>query len=156
MDQSYQTSLITGQDVLRDSYIPDKIFAREGQINEILQHLSPLQKRRRPLNLWLHGPPGTGKTTTALYVLKELKEKANINGILVNCWEKNSFYDILDDIILQLRILRAEEHRTSLKLEKLRKHLSGSSFVVVLDEIDQLKTSERATVLYNLGRSVAA
>lgn len=102
------------------------------------------------MNLWLHGPPGAGKTTAAIHVLKELKEKANINGILINCWEKNSFYDILDDIILQLRILRAEEHRTSLKLEKLRKHLSGSSFVVVLDEIDRLKASERSTVLYNL------
>lgn len=136
--------------MLRDSYIPDKILAREGQIKEIMKHLSPLTKRRKPLNLWLHGPPGAGKTTTAFHVLRELKEKSNINGILVNCWEKNSFYDILDDIILQLRILRAEEHRTSLKLQKLRKHLSGSSFIIVLDEIDRLKSSERSSVLYNL------
>jgi archaeal cell division control protein 6 len=150
MDQPSQVSPIVGQDALRESYIPDKIFARESQLKEILQHLSPLQKRCKPLNLWLYGPPGAGKTTAAIHVLKELKEKANINGILVNCWEKNSFYDILDDIILQLRILRAEEHRTSLKLEKLRKHLSGSSFVVVLDEVDRLKASERSTVLYNL------
>jgi orc1/cdc6 family replication initiation protein len=150
MDQPSQASPIVGQDALRESYLPDKIFARESQIKEILQHLSPLQKRCKPLNLWLYGPPGAGKTATALYVLRELKEKANISSILVNCWEKNSFYDILDDIILQLRILRAEEHRTSLKLDKLRKHLSGSSFVVVLDEIDRLKASERATVLYNL------
>jgi len=150
MNQPSQASLIVEQDVLRESYIPDKIFARENQIKEIMRHLSPLQKKRKPLNLWLHGPPGAGKTTAALHVLKELKEKANINGILVNCWEKNSFYEILDDIILQLRILRAEEHRTSLKLDKLRKHLAGSSFVVALDEIDRLKASERSTVLYNL------
>ncbi|MGA2916614.1 MAG: AAA family ATPase [Sedimentisphaerales bacterium] len=145
-----QTSMIVDETFLRDSYIPEKLFGRESQIQEILKCLSGLQNKHKSINLWLYGPPGTGKTTTAHYVLKELKEKANINGILVNCWEKNSFYDILDDIILQLRILRAEEHRTSLKLEKLRKHLSGSSFVVVLDEIDQLKASERSTVLYNL------
>lgn len=142
--------MIVNQAVLRESYIPERLFARESQIQEILRCLSGLQNKHKPINLWLYGPPGTGKTATALYVLKELKEKASINGILVNCWEKNSFYDILDDIILQLRILRAEEHRTSFKLEKLRKHLSGSSFVVVLDEIDRLKASERATVLYNL------
>jgi orc1/cdc6 family replication initiation protein len=135
---------------LRESYIPERLSGRESQIQEILRCLSGLQNKHKPINLWLYGPPGAGKTATALYVLRELKEKANINGILINCWEKNSFYDILDDIILQLRILRAEEHRTSLKLQKLRKHLSGSSFVVVLDEIDRLKASERSTVLYNL------
>jgi cell division control protein 6 len=150
MDQPSQNSPIVKQDALRESYIPDEILARDSQMKEILRCLSPLQKRRKPLNLWLYGPPGAGKTTSVLYVLKELREKANINGILVNCWEKNSFYEILDEIILQLRILRAEEHRTSLKLEKLRKHLAGSSFVVVLDEIDQLNPSERSAALYNL------
>jgi cell division control protein 6 len=142
--------MIVDEGILRESYIPERLSGRESQIQEIIKCLSGLQNKHKPINLWLYGSPGTGKTTTAFYVLKELKEKANINGILVNCWEKNSFYDILDDIILQLRILRAEEHRTSLKLEKLRKHLSGSSFVVVLDEIDRLKASERSTVLYNL------
>ena len=150
MFQTTQTSMIVEGSILRESYIPEKLFARETQVQEILRSLSPLVKGRKALNLWLYGLPGAGKTTAALYVLKELKEKANISGILVNCWEKNSFYEILDDIILQLRILRAEEHRTSLKLQKLRKHLAGSSFVVVLDEIDRLKASERSTVLYNL------
>jgi Cdc6-like AAA superfamily ATPase len=68
----------------------------------------------------------------------------------VNCWEKDTFFEILDDIILQLRILRAEEHRTSLKLEKLRKHLGAQPLIIILDEIEQIKPSERSTTVYNL------
>lgn len=150
MYQTIQTSLIVEQQVLVDSYIPEKLVARESQIAEILRCLSPALNKRKPLNLWLYGPPGSGKTTTALYVLKELKEKVSIDSVLINCWQKNSFYEILDEIIFQRRILRAEEHRTSLKLEKLQKNLSGVPFVIVLDEIDQLKPSERSTALYNL------
>ncbi|MCX5637311.1 MAG: AAA family ATPase [Planctomycetota bacterium] len=150
MYETGQTSMIVEGSILRESYIPEKLFARETQIQEILRCLSPLQNKRKPINLWLYGPSGAGKTATAIYLLNHLKEKAGIKGILINCWQKDSFYEILDEIISQLRILGAEEHRTSMKLEKLRRYLNNQPFVIVLDEIDQLKPSERSTTLYNL------
>jgi len=141
--------MIVEHSILRESYIPEKLFDRETQVQEILRCLSPLLKGRKPLNLWLYGEPGSGKTATAIYLLNNLKEKAGIKGILINCWQKDTFYEILDEIISQLRILGAEEHRTSMKLDRLRRYLNDQPFVIVLDEIDQLKPSERSTTLYN-------
>jgi cell division control protein 6 len=150
MYETGQTSMIVEHSILRESYIPEKLFDRETQVQEILRCLSPLLKGRKPLNLWLYGEPGSGKTATAFYLLNHLKEKAGIKGVLINCWQKDSFYEVLDEIISQLRILGAEEHRTSMKLERLRRYLNDQPFVIVLDEIDQLKPSERSTTLYNL------
>lgn len=142
--------MIVEGSILRESYIPEKLFGRESQIQEILCCLSPLLKKRKPINLWLYGEPGTGKTATVTYLLNHLKEKAGVKGILINCWQKDTFYEVLDEIVSQLRILRAEEHRTSFKLEKLRRYLNDQPFVIVLDEVDQLKPSERSATLYNL------
>ena len=143
-------SIIIDDEILRDRYIPEKIKAREDQIEQIQCCLSPVINRQKPIHLWLYGKPGTGKTTTAVHAIRWLEEKSNINSIIINCWEKRSFYEILDEIISQLRILRAEQHRTSLKLEKIRLFLKGHPFVVMLDEIDQIRPRELSTVLYNL------
>ena len=150
MDQTTPTSVIAEHSVLSESYIPERLFARETQFQEILRCLSPLLKGRKPSNPWLYGDPGTGKTATAIHLLNHLKEKAGIRGMLINCWQRDSFYEILDETISQLRILGAEEHRTSMKLERLRRCLNSQPFVIVLDEIDRLKPSERSTTLYNL------
>lgn len=150
MNGADRASIIVDEAMFRETYIPEKLHAREDQIQEILRCLAPALKKRKPIHLWLHGKPGTGKTATALHILKHLKEKSGIDGLRINCWEKDTFYEILDELISQLRILSAEEHRTSLKLEKLRKHLGDQPFIVILDEIDQLKPAERSTMLYNL------
>ena len=142
--------MIVDEAFLRESYIPERLFARENQIQEILRCLSPLQNKHKPLNLWLYGPSGAGKTATAIYLLNHLKEKAGIKGILINCWQKDTFYEVLDEIISQLRILGAEEHRTSMKLEKLCRHLGNQPFIIALDEIDRMKPAESSTMLYNL------
>ena len=145
-----QPSLLTEKTALSSRFVPDKLVDREQQITEILRCLSPVLKKRKPLHLWLFGKPGTGKTATALHVLNRLEEKARIQGLLVNCWEKDTFYAVLDDIITQLRILRAEQQRTCFKLEKLSRHLGEKPFIIVLDEIDQLKPSERSATVYSL------
>ena len=150
MNDADRASIIVDEAMFRETYIPEKLHARGDQIQEILRCLAPALKKRKPIHLWLHGKPGTGKTATALHILKHLKEKSGIDGLRINCWEKDTFYEILDEVISQLKILRAEEHRTSLKLEKLRKHLGDQPFIVILDEIDQLKPAERSTMLYNL------
>ena len=150
MYHSDRTSMIIDHDILRENYIPTKLKARETHSEQILCCLSPVVARRKPIHTWLYGKPGTGKTTTAIHVLRRLEERAPVKSIIINCWEKRSFYEILDGIISELKILRAEEHRTSFKLEKLRSYLQERPFVVVLDEIDQIKPTELSTILYNL------
>lgn len=150
MNHANHASVMVDEVMFRETYVPEKLHARDNQVQEILRCLSPALKKRKPIHLWLHGRPGTGKTSTALHILKHMKEKNGIDGLRVNCWEKDTFFEVLDEIISQLKILSAEEHRTSLKLEKLRKHLGDQPFIVILDEVDQLKPAERSTTLYNL------
>ena len=100
-----------------------KFSAREAQIEQVACCLSPVLTRHRPVHAWLHGRPGTGKTSTVMRVLRQLEGKNYARSIVINCFEKDTFYEILDEMISGFRILRADEHRTSFKLERLRSFL---------------------------------
>jgi len=145
-----QSSIIIDHDILRESYIPTKLGAREGQSEQLYCCLSPVVMRQKPIHTWLYGRAGTGKTSTAINVLRHLEQKNSIRSVVINCFEKDTFYEILDEMISEFKILRAHEHRTSFKLEKLRSFLKDRPFVVVLDEVDQVRQHELSSVLYNL------
>lgn len=144
------TSIIVEHDVLREAYIPPKLKARKTQIDQILCCLSPVITRHKPIHTWLYGKPGTGKTTTAIHTLQHLEEKHSINSIIINCWEKRTFYEILDKMISEFGVLSADEHRTSFKLDRLRSFFKDRPFVIVLDEVDQVRPRDLSSVLYNL------
>jgi orc1/cdc6 family replication initiation protein len=144
------TSIIVDHDVLLENHIPDRLKARERQSEQILCCLSPIVRKHKPVHLWLYGKPGSGKTTTAICALRHLEEKAIAKTIIINCWEKRTFYEILNQMISELRVLRADENRTSFKLERLRLYLKDYAPVILLDEVDQIKPRELSTVLYNL------
>jgi cell division control protein 6 len=145
-----QIRMVAEQNGMSEDYLPQKLIGREHQIDMIMQCLAPARNKLRPLHLHLYGGPGTGKTAIVRHVLKHLNETAGLESVVVNCWEKDSFFAILDDIISQLGILRAESHRSCVKLDRLGRHLNHRPFIIVLDEIDKLKRSERSATLYNL------
>jgi len=141
------SSIILNQDVLSENYVPVRLKAREAQGEQILCCLSPVTSRQKPVHIWLHGGAGTGKTTTAMHVFRRLDEKHSVKSIYINCFKYDTFYEILDAMISEFRILRADEHRTSFKLERLRSFLKDRPFIVVLDEVDQVKPRELSSVL---------
>jgi len=145
-----RVSIIVDPEALKETYIPPRLKARENQTEQILCCLSPITIKHKPFHIWLHGKPGTGKTSTAIHALRALENNASFRSIIINCWEKRSFYEILDEMVYEFRILRASEHRASFKLERLRSFLAGAPILVVLDEVDQIRRAELSTVLYNL------
>ncbi|MHC4748147.1 MAG: hypothetical protein ACYS18_12660 [Planctomycetota bacterium] len=82
------TSLIIDHDALRESYMPDKLKAREAQREQILCCLSPVVEKHKPIHAWLYGKPGTGKTTTALHALKLLEERGDLQ--VFSCMQENT------------------------------------------------------------------
>jgi len=136
--------------ILSDSQVSSELHARDAQLREISLCLRPITEARKPVNCWLHGEPGVGKTATAKYVLAKLRDEAGVKGIHVNCWENPTFFSVLDYIARELRMLGAEKLSTSFKLERLKKHLSSERLVIVLDEIDQAPPKEKHSILYNL------
>ncbi|RKY12783.1 MAG: hypothetical protein DRP65_00240 [Planctomycetota bacterium] len=142
--------ILANLDVLSESHAVEELYAREAQLKEIGICLRPITEGKKPMNAWLHGKPGAGKTATARWLLKKLKSEAGIRGIYVNCWENPTFFSVLDCIARELRMLGAEKLSTSFKLDRLKKHLSNDRLVIVLDEIDQSPPKERNAILYNL------
>lgn len=142
--------ILVNVDVLDEDYIPEVIHARETQIRELKFCLDPLFHRRKPIHSWLYGKPGTGKTVTALYVISQLEAASKVQGVYVNCWERNTFYSVLDKIITDLRILGAEKPDTGFKFDRFLRYVKENPLVIVLDEIDQPSPKERNSMIYNL------
>ena len=150
--------ILTNPDVLEEDHLPDHMLHRKNRIAEIEDYLSPILRKQRPLHLWLYGDPGTGKTSTARYVLEKMQQQSGVRGIYVNCWQHDSLYSILDYITVELRILRAEEQRTVRKLEKFEQYIKQDPFLLILDEMDKPSPKERASIIssgkcsYGMGR----
>ena len=142
--------ILLDADIFSDSYLSPEIHARESHLKEIAIRLRPITEGRKPVNCWLHGKPGAGKTATARSILHRLYTEGGIRGIYVNCWENPTFFSVLECIARELRMLGAEKLSTSFKLERLKRHLAKERLVVVLDEIDQPPPKERHSILYNL------
>jgi orc1/cdc6 family replication initiation protein len=145
-----QYGIIANFEILSEDYIPENIPGREPQINEVRFCLDPVSKRKKPINAWLYGPPGSGKTATSRYMLNQLKQAYRVYGVYVNCWERNSLYSVVEKVITELRILGAEKLDSSFKMERLQRHLRDTPLILVLDEIDQPPPKERNSILYNL------
>ncbi len=142
--------IIVRPEVLDEDFVPDALIARDKQIQELKFCLTPALRGRRPLNAWLYGRPGTGKTAVAKFVLEQLLEQTNVQGIYINCWRYRTLFAVLDKLVRDLRVMFADKPDATVKVEGLRKVLENKPFIVVLDEIDKPETKERNSILYEL------
>jgi len=142
--------IIANFEILSEEYIPENIPGREQQIGELKTCLEQLSRRRKPINAWLYGPPGAGKTATARFMLRQTAQAYRVFCIYVNCWERASLYSVLEKVVNELRILGAEKPDASFKMERIQRHLKDAPMVLILDEIDQPPPKERNSILYNL------
>ncbi len=141
--------------VLYPEFLPEVLPHREDEIHAVADCLKPLMKKSRPLPVFMHGPPGVGKTAVARFILKEIKEDG-ISGVYVNCWQHNSRHAILTQVSYGLGAF-APRRGTSTDeiygkfLEGLKKTSRG--VVIVLDEIDRILSEESSSVLYDILRN---
>jgi cell division control protein 6 len=142
--------VLLNPDVLAEHHMPQDIHAREEQLKQIEIRLRPITEGRKPINCWLHGRPGAGKTATTKSVLRKLQKETGIRGVYVNCWENPTIFSVLECVARELRMLGVDKLSTSFKLERLKKRLANERLIVVLDEIDQPPPKERNAILYNL------
>ncbi|MFC1560879.1 Cdc6/Cdc18 family protein [Candidatus Latescibacterota bacterium] len=142
--------ILANPDILSENHLPPEIHARDTQMKEIAFCLRPIVDHRKPVNCWLHGKPGVGKTATSRWTLRKLENEASVRGVYVNCWEHPTAFSALECISREMRVLGAEKLSTSFKLERLKRQFSNERLVIVLDEIDQPAPSERNAILYNL------
>ena len=147
-----ELAVLADPDVLSERHVPSDIYGREEHIGELRTALRPAMLRRKPMHCWIHGNPGTGKTASARWLLRQLSKEAGVKGLYVNCWEYPTYFSALDRIVRELRVLGAERLTVSFKLERLQRYLDQDPLVLVLDEIDQPSPKERHSILYNLSQ----
>src|SRR3990172_6419858 len=89
------------RDILRPTYLPDKLPHREVQIEQLVQVLVPALRGERPSNLLVYGLTGTGKTAVVKFLENELR-KADALGVVhylyLNCQVVDTPYGVLAHI----------------------------------------------------------
>ncbi len=159
MEDRDDYSVFKEERVLKPEYLPDDILHRETEIRELVSILQPFVHSRSPENVFVFGPPGTGKTVTCRYVLNQLEEyTSKVRGFYINCWEYNTRYSIFSKIgeelglILPRRGLSADE--VLYRIVDGYRHEGLNGMVIVLDEVDRLFVNkDEGNVLYDLARA---
>lgn len=148
------------REILRPSYIPDRLPHREAHIEQLAQILVPALKGERPSNVLIFGKTGTGKTAVMKYIENEFK-KADaarmVHYLYLNCEIVDTPYGVLQGISNKFienfnqRIPftgLSTDRVYSLLVEKLDEE--KRIVIIVLDEIDKIVTKNGDDILYQL------
>ncbi|WP_323190763.1 AAA family ATPase [Halostella sp. PRR32] len=87
-------------DLLSHDLIPERdlVVHRSDELNEITQAFDPVLDGRAPMNLFLFGPSGVGKTMTARIAVDELEQEAAVSTSYVNCRSTTSHLSSRSDL----------------------------------------------------------
>ena len=151
MVRKLEAGIIADGRTLSPDHVPDEVVSRKDASRQIARCLYPALHGSKPLHVWLHGPPGSGKSMIARVVLQSLAKQSGLGYTCVGCWRHQTFYSTLESLTDQLRILRAEQQRTNRRLQRLEQYLKDSPHVIVLDDIDHMPRKEREKTVRSLG-----
>jgi Cdc6-like AAA superfamily ATPase len=146
--------IIIRPEALTEDFVPERMFSRDGQMQQMAACLAPLSEGRQPRSMLIYGPPGTGKTCMSRYVLEQLAGQATFSTAYVNCWNFETRFKILFTILQKLGA-DPSKHRVGTPIdeiiEALAKKASSRKLVVILDEVDRLADEKAVYDLFSVG-----
>lgn len=161
-------TIFANMDVLNpntNTYQPDELPERESELDQLHSALRPATMGSTPLNVFVYGPTGQGKTAGIKLKTRQLQNYANENDLKlsvvhVGCKGLDKSYHVLTHIVKELREVRygpGEELPSGYQRKELlgmvldELEAIGGTVILVLDEIDAIGTDDYA--LYELPRA---
>lgn len=96
-------TLFRDRDVFENDYLPDQCAFRESQLRELAFSLSPGLYGSHPVNTFLRGLPGTGKTTTVQKIFAEVEDSTRtLVPVYINCQNELSRFTVFSRIYKKL------------------------------------------------------
>src|SRR6266550_2819377 len=148
------------REILRPSYLPDRLPHRESHIGQLAQILATALRGERPSNILIFGKTVTGKTAVVKYIENEFRKADGarmVQYLYLNCEIVDTPYGVLQSIgnkfieNFHQRIPftgLSTDRVYSLLLEKLDEE--KRVVIVALDEIDKLVQKNGDDILYQL------
>lgn len=135
-------AILLDDTVFDEVFVPHRLVGREGHVREIARCLEPVKSGKRATNIFIHGPPGVGKTLVCKRILKEhfFRDYA-----YVNVWSKRTSHKIIKTILEHAGVL--VDDRESVEQLERRLRAIDRRMIVCLDEADHLKDDD---ILYTL------
>ncbi len=155
--RSPEEGVFLNEDVLSPEFLPDVLPGREKHLAQLAGFLKPFAEGRRGSGVLVHGPPGTGKTSSVRHVLSQMRDYAQkADFAFINCWQHYTRQGVLAEAARQLGIVIP---RRGLATDEVRQDLfasfakTGKRLVLALDEADQLFAKNEAGLFYDLSRA---
>src|SRR5213079_2743173 len=148
------------REILRPSYIPERLPHRESHIDQLAQILVTALKGERPSNVLIFGKTGSGKTAVVKYIENEFRKADGarmVQYFYLNCEIVDTPYGVLQSI--GNKLIENFHQRipfTGLSTDRvynlLREKLDEEKRVVIvaLDEIDKIVQKNGDDILYQL------
>ncbi len=155
----HDETLFKDQEYFELDFLPEHFLHREKQMEALKFSVKPAFRGMRPLNAYLRGPPGTGKTTAVLKLFEEIKGATQkVVPVHVNCKIDSTRYTIFSQVFQVLFGFTPPSSGVSFKkiFSNIAKHLAEKEkvLIVALDDVNYLAYEQEANdVLYSLLRA---
>jgi len=127
--------------ILSEDYIPDKFLFRDEEINQIISNLSAFFNGFPPNNMFIYGPPSTGKTHIMMSISNTLNEYAENQGekikyIYINAGGRTC-PQVLVDVAYSVGLNAVINMGTNI-ISMVERKLNGK-YYFIFDEFDRIK-----------------
>ena len=139
-----ETKIVVNAEILSPSFVPDVLVRREKELALVSA------QARDGVNVFIHGPPGSGKTALLKRVCLESSSMAR-RVFYLDC----SLYQTVNAILREILTDRLVFSRSNYDLlKKLQEKTRQTRATVCLDHFDRVRESEIVTKLVGIGVSV--